>query len=274
MFTSDMIIGGLAGMISRTLTAPLELNKIQQQNHFMPNSSLREVIQKEGVFSLWKGNGTNVIRIFPQMAINYSVYSHFNQMFKKMELHKDLHHFICGGIAGMTSMTVIYPFENIRTRLSLQTNNTQYKNMFDVIRKTPVSKLYGGLKMSLLGFTPYNALNFMFYNNFKRQLEKRDIQMGAWNHLLCGGLSGTAAVTFTYPTDLIRRRLQIQGMNSNVPKYSGIVDVIRKIAVEEGIYGFYRGLIPCYMKIFPTLALQFYCIETMKGFVYNNNSIS
>ena len=31
MFTIDMMIGGIAGVISRTLTAPLELNKIQQQ---------------------------------------------------------------------------------------------------------------------------------------------------------------------------------------------------------------------------------------------------
>lgn len=265
MFTTDMLIGGLAGMISRTLTAPLELNKIQRQNHFMPNASLREVIQKEGVFSLWKGNGTNVVRIFPQMAINYSVYSMMNQRLKGVSLQKDLHHFICGGIAGMTSMTVIYPFENIRTRLSLQTNQGQYKGLVDVVRKTPISQLYGGLRMSLLGFTPYNALNFMFYNNFKRQLEKRDIQLGAWNHLLCGGLSGSAAVTFTYPTDLIRRRLQIQGMNANVPEYSGIFDVMKKIYKGEGIMGFYRGLLPCYIKIFPTLALQFYCIETMKN---------
>ena len=49
MFTIDMMIGGIAGVISRTLTAPLELNKIQQQNYFMKNK-LKELTENIGEF--------------------------------------------------------------------------------------------------------------------------------------------------------------------------------------------------------------------------------
>ena len=52
----DLLIGGLSGIISRTVTAPLELWKMQRQNFFIPNSTFRDVLQKEGFRYLWKGN--------------------------------------------------------------------------------------------------------------------------------------------------------------------------------------------------------------------------
>ena len=43
----DLIIGGLSGIISRTITAPLELFKIQGQNAYLPNTTLRDTIKNE-----------------------------------------------------------------------------------------------------------------------------------------------------------------------------------------------------------------------------------
>ena len=162
----DFLIGGASGVVSRTLTAPLELAKIQQQNKFMPNTTLVDVIKKEGVSGLWKGNYSNCVRIFPQMAINFACYQYFSSFFSGYISNIELNNFVSGGLAGMIAMTAVYPLENARSRLSLQTNNDHYKGLIDVIRKTPTRQLYNGLRMSLLGFTPYNALNFMFYSSF------------------------------------------------------------------------------------------------------------
>ena len=43
----DLLIGGIAGIISRTATAPLELYKIQQQNNYLKNSTIKNVLNKE-----------------------------------------------------------------------------------------------------------------------------------------------------------------------------------------------------------------------------------
>ena len=77
---NDLIIGGIVGAISRTLTAPLELYKIQKQNKFIQHS-FSSVLQKEGIRYLWKGNLTNVLRIAPQMSLNYSIYKSCQQQF-------------------------------------------------------------------------------------------------------------------------------------------------------------------------------------------------
>jgi len=253
----NIIIGGLSGMISRTATAPLELVKIQQQNKFVPYSNVKDVIRKEGLRGLWKGNLSNCVRIFPQMGINYGMYNIAKNTIDKTSIKNDnLKNFISGSMAGTIAMTAVYPLENIRSRLSLQTNKNHYSGIVDVFKKTPLRTLYYGLRMSIYGYTPYNGLSFMFYENMKKR---------EYNKLVSGGLAGVFAVSFTYPTDLIRRRLQIQGLDPSVPKYNGIVDCVKKIYKYEGIRGFYRGLIPCYIKIFPSLGIQFYMLDFLKN---------
>lgn len=266
-----MLIGGTAGIISRTFTAPLELKKIQQQNRFMPNTTLWEVVQKEGIFGLWKGNFVNCVRIFPQMAINYGVYQYTRTMFQTQNriTNPDTINFLSGTVSGFVSMTIIYPMETIRTRFSLQTNKDHYRGMTDILKKTSMRELYNGLRMSLIGFAPYNALNFMFYDMNKRMFEPIKHKNEILYKIMTGGMAGSMAVTLTYPTDLIRRRLQLQGgFDEKVPKYNGILDCIKKIYKTEGIQGMYRGLVPCYIKIFPSVAIQFWCIDILKQWIY------
>ena len=261
MDVRDLLIGGLSGAVSRTITAPIELARIQKQNKFMPSSNLYSVINKEGFFGLWKGNFTNCLRIFPQNAINFAIYSTLseNQIINDTIKNKTIINFYSGAISGMTAMITTYPLENARSRLSLQDNKNHYNNLYDVFRKTHIKDLYRGIRMSIIGFTPYTALNFMFYNEYKNIFNNK------YNSLLSGGLAGVSALTITYPTDLIRRRLQLQGFDPNVPVYNGIIDCFKKIVKSEGILGLYKGLGYSYMKSFPSVAVQFWCIETIKN---------
>jgi len=264
----DLIIGGIAGVISRTMTAPMELYKIQGQNSYMPHSTLRATIQKEGIMGLWKGNYTNCVRIFPQMAINFALYNGFqNYCAAYLPLAMAPYtHFIGGAFGGAISMSIVYPLENARSRLSLQSKHSHYNGLFDVFRKTPISSLYNGLRMSIIGFVPYSALNFGFFNMYKSWVSIDPAQLTGLEKFICGGLAGMSAVSFTYPTDLIRRRLQLQGFDPLVPKYNGIVDCVQKIVRTEGIQGLYRGLMPCYMKIFPSSAIQFMMIDILRSY--------
>lgn len=268
----NLLIGGLAGVVSRTITAPIELLKIQQQNRFIPNTTLREVVKNEGFLGLWKGNFTNCVRIFPQMSINYSVYSFIKDSIKnrKNNINDNIINFVSGGISGSIAMTAIYPMENVRSRLSLQTGKQHYKNIIDVFYKTPIRQLYNGLGMSLIGFAPYNALNFMFYKYYYDYLKKfsQGVKTNVGANFLSGGLAGISAVSITYPSDLIRRRLQLQGFDKTVPVYGGIIDCVRKIIKSEGIIGLYRGLGACYIKIFPANAIQFLCITFFSYYIY------
>ena len=64
-------------LVSRTCTAPLDRLKLffqvqsMQGSKFTLSSCFRHMLQEGGVMSLWRGNGTNVIKIAPESAIRF-----------------------------------------------------------------------------------------------------------------------------------------------------------------------------------------------------------
>ena len=268
MFT-DMLIGGVAGIVSRTVTAPLELYKTQRQNQYLKEANIRTVLRKEGIRYLWKGNLTNSFRIFPQIASNYAGFENAKKyIFYDVE-DETTKNFYSGGAAGIFSMVTVYPLETVRTRLSLQMNKSHYKNPYHVLKTLNFNQLYKGLGISVLGFGPFSALNFMFYYRYKNFLEKKEFNATAVK-LLSGGLAGISALTFTYPTDLLRKHYQMSGFSKEVPTYTGIWDGFRTVVRKDGIRGLYKGLLPSYIRIFPCLAVQFWCLEKGKQ-LFNEN---
>jgi hypothetical protein len=160
-------IGGISAITSRTLTAPMELMKIQQQNKFFPQTSIIQTFHKEGVISLWKGNGVNCMRIFPQNAISYGTYEFSKKYFSP---------FLSGMISGSIAISIIYPAENLRSRFSLQLQREMiYPSLLSAFRKTPIKQLYNGLSMSLFGYTCFSAFNYSFYETYKKYRVDVDI---------------------------------------------------------------------------------------------------
>lgn len=57
--------------------------------------------------------------------------------------------------------------------------------------------------------------------------------------LLCGAFAGGTALLFTHPFDVLRRKLQVAGLSRTGPQYSGALDAMKRIIVEEG---FWKGM--------------------------------
>jgi solute carrier family 25 phosphate transporter 23/24/25/41 len=250
---SNLLSGGISGIVSRTVTAPLELYKIQRQNPFIPHSTLQSVLKKEGIRHLWKGNGANCIRVFPQFSLNYATF----EFAKERMPEGNMSNFLSGAAGGMIGMLCTYPLETIRTRLSLQTQNSHYTGTLDALKRMGVKQLYQGGGMSVFGSSLYNAFNFSFYFAYKNIFPNPEQH----HKLLCGGFAGLSAITITHPTDLVRRRMQLQGFDASVPVYRNPMHCIEKIVAKEGVRGLYRGLIPAYIRLFPTTAIQFWTME-------------
>lgn len=270
----NLACGSAAGAVSRTLTAPLELLKIRQQNrHVAGGGGLLEMVRREkrGLLSLWKGNGANCLRIAPQSAINFAARELCEGRLAAAVpgAPPALLALASGSAAGAVSMAAIYPLENARTRLSLQSGGSHYSGLWDVFRKTPPRELYRGLRTSLAGFTPFNAIMFATHRLITDSGLVRaggEGVAGEAGKLLAGGLAGCAAVTVTYPTDLIRRRQQIGGMFAAAgAREEPMLRVARDIVRREGWRGLYRGLGACYAKIFPSNAIAMYTFAALNN---------
>jgi len=58
--------------------------------------------------------------------------------------------------------------------------------------------------------------------------------------------------------------MQMQGYNEHYPIYGTTWNCIKTLWKNEKFYGFYRGLIPNYLKVIPSISVSFVVYENVK----------
>jgi solute carrier family 25 phosphate transporter 23/24/25/41 len=184
----DLFCGGVSGVLSRTAVSPLERLKILYQIQYMTVessggkkyngiiNSLKLVMKEEGFRGLFKGNGSNAVRVFPYIGIQFSTYEYISRVVKDRSKSKSMsamEKLYAGSFAGMTSALCTYPLDVIRGRLSAQgaVANTKYSGMLDcfskIVKFEGPKGLYSGISPALLGIAPYAGVNFLVYESLK-----------------------------------------------------------------------------------------------------------
>ena len=158
-----------------------------------------------------------------------------------------------------------------------------YTGFVDCLTQTArtegISGLYRGLLPSLF-LVSHGAIQFAVYEELKSAAfhlrdfvhpfgagststhNQKDQGLTSVEITACGALSKLAASVVTYPSQVVRSRLQ-QRMDSRALQYTGVVDVLRKTVAREGIPGLYKGLVPNVMRVMPQSALTFLIYETI-----------
>lgn len=83
--------------------------------------------------------------------------------------------------------------------------------------------------------------------------------------LCCGSISGFVSSTLTFPLDVVRRRLQLEGQHGGERLYNSYGHAVREIIRHNGLRGLYAGIIPEYAKVMPGVALTFCAFESLKS---------
>ncbi len=93
---------------------------------------------------------------------------------------------------------------------------------------------------------------------------------------IMGCIASATTVTIMIPMDTIKTRLVTQtsmaARGADIVPYKGIVDCALRIAREEGINVFYRGLPPRLVSVVPMIGIQFGVYEFMKKVMLNRSS--
>jgi len=127
-----------------------------------------------------------------------------------------------------------------------------------------IKALYRGSGTTAFGVAPYVGINFAAYEGLRGVITPPGRDHPAWRKLTCGALAGSISQTLTYPFDVLRRKMQVTGLNSMGYNYNNAFDVIRSILRTEGPMGFYRGIWPNLLKVAPSIATSFYTYEIVK----------
>lgn len=293
LVAKNLLAGGIAGMVSKTTVAPLDRIKILLQAHSRHHehhgvfSGVRHIVKSESPWALYKGNGAQMVRIFPYAATQFTSF----ELYKKYLAgifgpNSHIDKFIAGAGAGLTAVTLTYPLDTIRARLAFQISG---EHVYTGIANAAITifreegglrALYRGFVPTLMGMVPYAGLSFYCFEYLKygcmKYLPKFTCQpcrkntgglvLAVPGKLLCGGLAGAVAQSVSYPLDVTRRRMQLAMMNPETSHYAtGMLSTLRHIYKEHGVVkGLYRGMSINYMRAVPMVAVSFSTYEMAK----------
>ncbi|KAJ5945608.1 hypothetical protein N7454_002447 [Penicillium verhagenii] len=206
--------GGIAGVVSRTATAPLDRLKVYLiaktgvKQHAIcaakdgaplvaaGNASktlvdaLKELWKAGGIRSLFAGNGLNVVKVMPESAIKFGAYESAKRVFAELEGHDDpkrlkpTSQFLSGGIGGMVAQCFVYPLDTLKFRMQCSTVEGGLRGNKLIIATAnkvwSANGLYGffrGLPLGLLGMFPYAAIDLTTFEYLKRALIARQARL-------------------------------------------------------------------------------------------------
>ena len=62
-------------------------------------------------------------------------------------------------------------------------------------------------------------------------------------------------------SDVLRRRFQVNTMSNVGYRYKSIWDALSSILAQEGLRGFYKGIVPNLLKVAPSMASSWLSFE-------------
>jgi solute carrier family 25 phosphate transporter 23/24/25/41 len=239
----QLLCGGVAGSVAKTVTAPFSRLTMLFQVHSMVttkehrpkfamslSAGLRKIIDRGGFFSLWRGNATSVLHRFPYSAINFYVYEHTLDALS-----------VAASTAAAATAAAKPRHEMTETQGQLVRRMTRVLMSEEIEEEDRERKVYS-----------------------RQELEETP----ALHKFLAGATAGSIACLGCYPLDLVRARLTTE--MDGIRHYNGMFDAFRKITKTEGIMGFYSGVGPTLLVAVPNLAISYTVYGTLKEYTLDD----
>ncbi|XP_068813732.1 solute carrier family 25 member 43 [Struthio camelus] len=281
---------GLAGALSLSLTAPLELlTVLAQVGTWHCRRGLRGagrcLCRAEGVRALWKGNLTACLRLFPYSALQVAASRRLVTLFTDELGHVSHWRAItAGSLAGMVATIVTYPTDVIKTRLIVQNRlEPSYEGIFHAFCKISHQEgflaLYRGVSPAILGAIPFSAGSFFVYISLDKIWREPIIHFTPLQNFINGCVAAGVAQTLSFPFETVKRKMQAQ--SPWLPHYgavdvhfTGMTDCFRQTVKNKGVLGLWSGLTPSLLKIVPYFGVMFSTFEFCKRIcLYRNGYI-
>ncbi|XP_069617817.1 mitochondrial glutamate carrier 1-like isoform X1 [Ranitomeya imitator] len=112
----------------------------------------------------------------------------------------------------------------------------------ELLRTQGIKGLYKGLGATLLRDVPFSVIYFPLFSNInKLGMSSPDVRAPFLHSFFAGCVAGSTAAVAVNPCDVVKTRLQSLNKGANEEVYSGIIDCVRKIWINEGPSAFLKG---------------------------------
>ena len=289
-FRHHAIAGSFAGVAEHVSVFPIDTIKTHVQSQRSATAPLtwssdlvlaRTLVTQHGVGSLWRGVGVAASACGPAHALMFTTYEHVLTLGGQESAGADraaVVGAVAGGVSTLAHDLVMVPADTIKQRMQLG----YYRSAFHCLSRmlaTGGGSLYRSLPTTLAMNVPYASL-MMMANEGARKVVNPSGEYSLTTFLLCGGFSGAFAAALTTPLDVVKTRLQTQGLGVGVEaaaeaaahdapsaftvRYSGFVDAATALWRCDGFRGFFRGATPRVLMYGPACAISWVAYEGAK----------
>ncbi|XP_074857888.1 solute carrier family 25 member 33-like [Carettochelys insculpta] len=291
-----LLAGGCGGTAGAILTCPLEVVKTRLQSSSLAlrplclpevqlqglNGGLvrpslpspgvfqlmRAILEKEGISSLFRGLGPNLVGVAPSRAIYFAAYAGAKEKLNAVFVPESKKvHVLSAICAGITSSTLTNPIWLVKTRMQLEartkgeTRSNALQCTMHVYRTEGLRGFYRGISASYAGVSE-TVIHFVIYEALKQRLREQRpflpsiFALAPTSHdffglMAAAAISKTCASCIAYPHEVIRTRLREEGS-----RYRSFVQTLRLVVHEEGLLALYRGLLAQMMRQIPNTAIM------------------
>ncbi|KAG0243066.1 hypothetical protein BGW41_002928 [Actinomortierella wolfii] len=264
---THLVGGAVSGLAACVFVQPLDVIKTrlqqQQQAHlaFLKEGGRAGIkiaplestiwktvvgIVKEGsVLGLWRGTVPTIVRNVPGAAMYFSVLNETRMLMAKRKLNamdrtatvvtdstsalpklSNTENLIAGGASRAAIGFIMMPATVIKVRYESNLYNyTSMSSAFSsIFRKEGIRGLWAGFGATAMRDAPLAGLYVLFYEQSK---------------VLLGGVAaGFLSTTITHPFDMLKTRMQLKPSD-----YKNVFQASRKVFLEEGMVGFFDGIL-------------------------------
>ncbi|XP_053305015.1 solute carrier family 25 member 45 [Spea bombifrons] len=281
----EFIAGWISGALGLVIGHPIDTVKVRLQTQSRYHGILDCILKtyrKETIFGFFKGMSFPVVTVAVSNSLMFGSYSNA-LLYISGTNYKDwknppenLHITVAGCFAGIVQVFFTAPVDLIKVRLQNQTEsfksnmkpayvNTLYKGPAHcaarIFNEEGISGLYRGSVALALRDVPSVGLYFLTYEVLCKWMTNDEEVPGVWGMLVAGGCAGTVGWAAANPMDVIKSRLQMDGIQG--VKYRGLLDCLIKSFQQEGARVLLKGLTINSIRAFPVNAVTFVSYEML-----------
>ncbi|KAH9323623.1 hypothetical protein KI387_018262, partial [Taxus chinensis] len=156
---------------------------------------------------------------------------------------------VIGAVLFSVQSAILHPIAVVKTRIQVAEARLAQMNgllMFrSILRTDGILGLFRGYGTSAVGSLPGRVLCLTALEMTKESVMKStgdlpEVTRTGIANAAAGLVSSVVAGFYFVPLDVVCQRLMVQGL-PKMTKFNGVVDVVHKIYMAEGIHGLYRG---------------------------------
>uniref|UniRef100_A0A0K0FJG1 Mitochondrial carnitine/acylcarnitine carrier protein (inferred by orthology to a human protein) n=1 Tax=Strongyloides venezuelensis TaxID=75913 RepID=A0A0K0FJG1_STRVS len=199
-----------------------------------------------------------------------------------MEQTSPFKSFIAGAVGGTCTVFVGHPFDTVKVRIQTMAKpkpgevlpfNGPIDCLKQTIQKEGFLALYRGMGAPIAGVAPLFAVYFGGCAIGKKlQSTDPNQEMTFLQNFNSGALAGVMTTVIMVPGERIKCLLQVQNTSASHTKYSGPIDVVKKLYTEGGIRSIYRGTGATLLRDIPASGAYLSVYEFLKKKFSGDNS--